>query len=190
MEVLKNRILIDGTVNQNNILKVDNFLNHQIDVGLLNQIGLEFKKRFSDINVDKIITIESSGIAIATITAQYFDNIPVIFAKKTKSRNLDEALYHTKVYSSSKNQDYDLMISKRYLKKGDKVIIIDDFLAKGSSVMGLMNIIKEAQVELIGVGIVIEKSYEYASMKLKEQDIRVESLACIESLENKTIRFK
>lgn len=190
MELLKNRILIDGTVSQDNILKVDNFLNHQIDIELLNEIGKEFSRRFSDVDVDKIVTVESSGIAIAVIAAQYFDNVPVVFAKKAKSQNLDKEIYESKVYSSSKNKEYDIMLSKRYLNKGEKVIILDDFLAKGGSIMGLHNIIKQAEAELLGVGIVIEKSYEEASIKLKENGIRVESLASIESLENKTIRFK
>lgn len=190
MEILKNKILTDGIVKSGEILKVDNFLNHQIDVTLLNEIGKEFKRRFNDIEVDKILTIESSGIAIAVIASQYFDNIPVVFAKKQESTNLDVQVYKTKVFSYTKNKEYNIMVSKRYISKGEKVLIIDDFLAKGGAVLGLYDILEQAGAELIGVGIVIEKSYQDGSVILKEKGVRVESLACIESLKNKMIRFK
>lgn len=190
MQLLKNKILTDGIVKNGEILKVDNFLNHQIDVKLLNEIGKEFKLRFEDSKVDKILTIESSGIAIATIAAQYFDNIPIVFAKKQESRNLDSDVYISKVFSYTKNKLYEIKVSKRYISKGEKILILDDFLAKGGAVLGLVDIIKQAGAELVGVGIVIEKSYQDGSMILKGKGIRVESLACIESLENKMIRFK
>lgn len=190
MELLKNKILTDGIVKDGEILKVDNFLNHQIDVSLLNEIGKEFKKRFSDVKVDKILTIESSGIAIASITSQYFDFVPVVFAKKEESRNLDKEKYQTKVYSFTKEKEYNIMISKRYLNEGDKVIVLDDFLARGGAVLGMADIIEQAGAELLGVGIVIEKENKEVSQILSKKGIRVESLVSIEFLKNKTIRFK
>ncbi|WP_317316785.1 xanthine phosphoribosyltransferase [Peptostreptococcus russellii] len=190
MELLKNKILTDGIVNDEEVLKVDNFLNHQIEVTLLNEIGKEFKRRFSDVKVDKILTVESSGIAIAVIAAQYFDNVPVVFAKKQESRNLDPEIYKSKVYSFTKNKEYEIMVSKRYISKGEKVLIMDDFLAKGGAALGMIDVIEQAGAELVGVGIVIEKSYQDGSAILKEKGVRVESLARIESLKDKTIRFK
>lgn len=181
---------MDGTVNNEEVLKVDSFLNHQIDVELLNEIGKEFKRRFSDLKIDRIMTIESSGIAIATIASQYFDNIPVVFAKKQESRNLDKDIYLSKVFSFTKNREYDIMVSKRYINKGENILVVDDFLAKAGAVSGMADIIEQAGANLVGVGIVIEKSYQDGAEKLKEKGIRVESLARIESLKNKTIRFK
>lgn len=188
MQLLKNKILTDG-VADGDILRVDNFLNHKLEIQLLNEIGKEFRKRFEDIEVDKILTVESSGIAIAAITAQYFDNAPVVFAKKSESFNLDSKIYKSKVFSYSKNQEYDIMVAQRYINKGEKILIIDDFLAKGGAVLGIIDIVEQAGAELVGVGIVIEKSYEDGSMILKDKGVRVESLVCIESLENKMIRF-
>lgn len=190
MQSLKHKILTDGTVNSHEILKVDNFLNHQIDVKFLNEIGKEFRERFYDVEIDKILTIESSGIAIATATSQYFDYVPVVFAKKNESSNLDKDVYKSKVFSYTKNKLYDVMVSKRYISSGEKILIVDDFLAKGGAVMGLIDIITQASAELVGVGIVIEKSYQDGSILLEDKGIRVESLACIESLENKMIKFK
>ncbi|SFE63258.1 xanthine phosphoribosyltransferase [Peptostreptococcus sp. D1] len=190
MQSLKHKILTDGTINSRDILKVDSFLNHQIDVKFLNEIGKEFRERFYDVKIDKILTIESSGIAIATTTSQYFDYAPVVFAKKNESSNLDKDVYKSKVFSYTKNKLYDVMVSKRYISSGEKILIVDDFLAKGGAVMGLIDIITQAGAELVGVGIVIEKSYQDGSILLEDKGIRVESLACIESLENKMIKFK
>ncbi|MEG0249840.1 MAG: xanthine phosphoribosyltransferase [Peptostreptococcus sp.] len=190
MELLKNKILTDGTVNNEEVLKVDSFLNHQIDVPLLNEIGKEFKRRFSDVKVDKILTVEASGIAIAVIAAQYFGNVPVVFAKKQESRNLDADIYRSKVYSFTKDKEYEIMVSKRYMSEGENVLIVDDFLAKGGAVLGMTDIINQAGANLVGVGIVIEKSYQDGSQILQEKGVRVESLACIKSLKDKMIRFK
>lgn len=189
MELLERKILTEGTVRDGEILKVENFLNHQIDVPLLEKIGEEFKNRFSDVEVDKILTIEASGIAIAAITSKYFDYVPVVFAKKTESRNLGDEVYKSRVYSFTKNREYDVMVSKNCLKKGEKVIILDDFLAKGGAVLGLMDIIEQAGAELVGVGIAIEKSYQDGSAILKNKGVRLESLARIKSLEDRTVKF-
>ena len=189
MELLKNKILTDGIVNDEEVLKVDNFLNHQIDVPLLNEIGKEFKRKFSDVKVDKILTVESSGIAIAVIASQYFDNVPVVFAKKQESRNLDLDIYKSKVYSFTKNKEYDIMVSKRYISEGENILVIDDFLAKGGAALGMIDVIEQAKANLVGIGIVIEKSYQDGSSILEEKGVRVESLARIASLKDKMIRF-
>lgn len=190
MESLKNKILTEGTVKDGEILKVDNFLNHRIDISFLNEIGKEFKRRFSDVSVDKILTVESSGIAISVIASQYFDNIPVVFAKKQESRSLDSNIYKSRVYSFTKNREYDIMVSKRYISEGENILFIDDFLAKGGACLGIIDIVEQANANLVGIGIVIEKSYQDGRTILDQKNIRVESLARIDSLEDKTIRFK
>ncbi len=189
MEYLREKILKEGKIKEGGILKVDSFLNHQIDVECLNEIGKEFKRRFSDSVINKILTIEASGIAVAVITAQYF-NVPVVFAKKVESRNLDNETYEAQVYSYTKDRTYTVKVSQNYLNKDDKVLIIDDFLAHGSAAMGLLEIVKKSGAELSGVGIVIEKSFQNGGKKLKEKGVRLESLARVEfDLENK-ILFK
>lgn len=189
MEYLREKILKDGKIKEGGILKVDSFLNHQIDVECLNEIGKEFKRRFSDSLINKILTIEASGIAVAVITAQYF-NVPVVFAKKVESRNLDNETYEAQVYSYTKDRTYTVKVSQNYLNRSDKVLIIDDFLAHGSAAMGLLEIVKKSGAELSGVGIVIEKSFQNGGKKLKEKGVRLESLVRVEfDLENK-ILFK
>ena len=164
MEYLREKILKEGKIKEGGILKVDSFLNHQIDVECLNEIGKEFKRRFSDSVINKILTIEASGIAVAVITAQYF-NVPVVFAKKVESRNLDNETYEAQVYSYTKDRTYTVKVSQNYLNKDDKVLIIDDFLAHGSAAMGLLEIVKKSGAELSGVGIVIEKSFQNGGKK-------------------------
>ena len=161
MELLKNKILNEGGAKGTDIIQVGAFLNHQLDINLLNEIGKEFAERFKDIEkIDKIVTIEASGIAIASIASQYFNNVPVVFAKKTMSNNMDTDVYETSVYSYTKQKEYSVRINKQYLNKGDRVIIIDDFLAKGGAVMGLKDLIEQSGAILEGVGIVIEKAYQ------------------------------
>lgn len=189
MQLLKETILTKGRVDSEHILKVDGFLNHQIDVKLLNEIGKEFKERFRDQSITKILTIEASGIAIACFAAQYF-NVPVIFAKKTESKNLDSNTYESEVYSFTKDKLYKIRVSKRYLSSDDKVLIIDDFLANGKAVIGLNDIVKQAGAELVGVGIVIEKGFQDGGNLLREQGIRVDSLAIIESMQPGKIVFR
>lgn len=189
MDLLKDRILSDGRVIGNDILKVDNFLNHQLDVEFLNKIGIEFKRIFSDENITKILTIEASGIAIASITAQYF-KVPVVFAKKTESRNLDKETYESEVYSFTKDKTYKIRVSQRYMSSDDRILIIDDFLANGKAVLGLKDIVDQSGAKLAGAGIVIEKGWQQGGRMLRQLGIRVESLAIIESMENGRIIFR
>ena len=189
MEYLKQRILKDGVIKEGGILKVDSFLNHQIDVEVLNEIGKEFKKRFSDRKVTKILTVESSGIAIAVIAAQYF-NVPVLFAKKTESSNIDKNTYESEVYSYTKAKKYKIRISRNYINKEDKILVIDDFLANGSAALGLINLVEAAGAELSGIGIVIEKSFQDGGKKLRKKGINLHSLAEVEFDNENNILFK
>jgi xanthine phosphoribosyltransferase len=183
MELLKERIIKEGRVIDNKILKVDSFLNHQIDVKLFNEIGKEFKERFKNDDIDRILTIESSGIGLACITAQYFD-VPVVFAKKTISSNLDKEIYISKVFSFTKNTMYKICVSKNYIKKGENVLIIDDFLANGQAALGLIDIINQAGANAKGVGIVIEKGFQGGRQKILEKGVRLESLVVIDSMKD------
>ncbi len=190
MDLLKERILRDGRMKEGNVLKVDSFLNHQMDIKLLNEIGKEFKRRFSDEKITKILTIEASGIGIAAIAAQHFDFVPVVFAKKTKSKNLDGELLTSQVRSFTKGIVSDIQVEKKFLTPEDNVLIIDDFLAKGQALMGLIDIVKQSGATLAGCGIVIEKGFQDGGATLREDDIRVESLVIIEEMENGTIQFR
>lgn len=149
MEILKQRILKDGNVKEGNVLKVDSFLNHQMDIRLLDEIGKEFRRRFDGEGVNKILTIEASGIGIAVAVAQHFDYAPVVFAKKSKSKNLDGELYTSKVTSFTRGTTFDVQVSKKYLNPGDRVLIIDDFLAKGQALMGLLDIVAQSGALLL-----------------------------------------
>lgn len=189
MELLKQRILQDGVVKDGDVLKVDSFLNHQMDINLLNEIGKEFKHRFADVPVNKILTIEASGIGIAVIAAQYFNNAPVVFAKKTQSRNLDGALFTAPVHSFTKGVTYNVQVSQKFLGPDDHVLVIDDFLARGQALLGLIDIIHQSGAQLAGCGIVIEKTQQGGGALLRSQGVRIESLARIDSLENGTVTF-
>ena len=182
MKLLEERIRKDGIVKSADILKVDSFLNHQIDIRLYDQIGAEFARLFSDRPVNKILTVEASGIGIACVTAMHLD-VPVVFAKKAKSLNLDADQYVTKVQSFTHGRVYDIMVSKRYLSSSDHVLIIDDFLANGCAVNGLLDILKQAGAAAEGVGIVIEKGFQEGGERLRAQGIRVESLAIVERMD-------
>ena len=181
MQLLKDRIKKDGKIREGNVLKVDSFLNHQIDINLLNEIGKEFKRRFEGKEVTKILTIEASGIAIACIAAQYF-NVPVVFAKKTKTTNIAGDVYTTKVESFTHQKVYDIMVSKDFLNEGDKVLILDDFLANGQALIGLSQLVKDAGAEVVGAGIVIEKGFQNGGKMIREQGIHLESLAIIDKM--------
>ena len=183
MELLKERIRKDGVVKEGNVLKVDSFLNHQIDVSLYREIGKEFRRRFDGLGVNKILTIEASGIGIACVTAEEFDFCPVVFAKKTESKNLDGELYTTKITSFTKGRVYDVIMSKKFIGKGDKVLIIDDFLANGCALLGLIDIVEKSGAELVGAGIVIEKGFQQGGMIIREKGIKLESLAVIDSMD-------
>lgn len=185
MQVLKDRIRKDGKIKSGDVLKVDSFLNHQMDIRLFEEIGREFKKRFEGTGINKILTIEASGIGIACIVAQYFD-VPVVFAKKSKTKNIAGDVYTTKVESFTHGKVYDIMVSKEFLGAGDKVLLIDDFLANGKALEGLVAVVKDSGAELVGAGIVIEKGFQPGGDRLRADGIRVESLAIIESMDEKT----
>ena len=190
MQLLKDRIRKDGKIKSGDVLKVDSFLNHQMDIKLFEEIGKEFKRRF-DADINKILTIEASGIGIACIVAQYFD-VPVVFAKKSKTKNIAGDVYTTKVESFTHGKVYDIMVAKEFLGAGDKVLLIDDFLANGKALEGLAAVVKDSGAELVGAGIVIEKGFQPGGDRLRADGIRVESLAIVESMDEKTgsIRFR
>ena len=206
MELLKDKIRKDGIVKEGNILKVDSFLNHQMDIKLFCEIGKEFKKRFADTEITKILTIEASGIGIACVAAMYFD-VPVVFAKKSKTKNIAGDVYKTQVKSFTHGRVYDVIVSKDakilkkqtafsgkdniividdILKPDDKVLVIDDFLASGCALIGLIDLINESGATLQGAGIVIEKGFQVGGKLLREKGIRVESLAIVESMDTET----
>lgn len=185
MKLLEDRIRKDGTIREGNVLKVDNFLNHQMDIELFNEMGKEWKKIFEGVEINKILTIEASGIGIATIVAQYF-NCPVVFAKKSQSINLDGSIYNAQIRSYTHGREYDVIVSKKYLNEGDKILIIDDFLANGCAVNGLIEIINASGATLQGVGIAIEKGFQDGGKELRDKGIRVESLAIVESMDSIT----
>jgi len=181
MQLLKDRILKDGKIRSGNVLKVDSFLNHQMDITLFGEIGREFKKRFSDCEVTKILTIEASGIGIACIAAQYFE-VPVVFAKKTQTKNIAGDVYTGKVESFTHGRVYDIIVAKEFLNSGDKILIIDDFLANGCALMGLAKLVKDAGATLVGAGIVIEKGFQDGGVLVRGSGVRVESLAIIDAM--------
>ena len=191
MQLLKDRIRKDGKVGAGNVLKVDSFLNHQMDIQLFDQFGKEFKKRFADKEINKILTIEASGIGIACVVAQSF-NVPVLFAKKTKTKNIAGEVYTSRVESFTHGRIYDIIVAKEFLGKGDKVRLIDDFLANGAALEGLIDLVKDSGAELVGAGIIIEKGFQGGGDRLREAGIRVESLAIVDSMDDEkgTIVFR
>lgn len=184
MKLLEDRILKDGHIGADNVLKVDSFLNHQIDVSFVCELGKEFYRLFKDENITKILTIEASGIGIACLAAQYF-GVPVVFAKKTKTINIYSDTYNATVHSYTHKKDYDIVVSKEFLSKEDNVLIIDDFLAKGSALTALFMLIEKAGAKTAGAGIVIEKAYQGGGNLVRDMGIRVESLAKIKSISEK-----
>lgn len=185
MNFLEERILSDGMVKEGNVLKVDSFLNHQMDTELFQEIGKEFRRRFADVQVNKILTIEASGIGIACVVAQSF-HVPVVFAKKTKTKNIAGDVYTSKVESYTHGRVYDIIVSKEFLGKGDKVLLVDDFLANGKALEGLAALVEESGAELAGAGIVIEKGFQVGGNLIRSRGIRLESLAIVESMDEKT----
>ena len=184
MKLLEDRILKDGHIGADNVLKVDSFLNHQIDVSFVCELGKEFYRLFKDENITKILTIEASGIGIACLAAQYL-NVPVVFAKKTKTINIYSDTYNATVHSYTHKKDYDIVVSKEFLSKEDNVLIIDDFLAKGSALTALLMLIEKAGAKTAGAGIVIEKAYQGGGNLVRDMGVRVESLAKIKSISKK-----
>ncbi len=190
MELLKERILRDGKVKEGGILKVDSFLNHRMDISLLQEIGKEFRRLFPQKEINKILTIEASGIGIAAITAQYFGNADVVFAKKTKSKNLDGELYSVPVESYTRGTRFEVEVSKKFLDEKDCILIIDDFLAHGQALKGLMEIVRQSGAALAGCGIVIEKGFQDGGRILREQGVNLQSLAIIDSIKGGKITFR
>lgn len=182
MDLLKKKILEEGQVYAGNILKVDCFLNHQIDCGFLAEVGKEFHRLYKDEGVNKILTIEASGIAIGAMVAQEF-GCPLVFAKKNKTKNIAGDVYTAPVDSFTHGTTYNIMVSKKFLNPGDRVLIVDDFLAIGNALKGLISLVEESGAELVGCGTVIEKGYQHGGDKLRAEGIRVESLAIIESMD-------
>ena len=180
MQLLEDKILKDGIVKDGDVLKVDSFLNHQIDVSLLRKIGKEFRNRFADCEINKI----------ACIAAEEFNNIPVVFAKKNQTKNIANDVHRGSVESFTHGKTYDVIVSKDFLGKGDKVLIIDDFLAKGNALICLSDIVKSSGAELVGAGIVIEKGYQEGGKLIREKGIRLESLAIIKSMDENKIIFE
>ena len=189
MKLLEDRILRDGIVKPGNILKVDSFINHQMDIPFINELGREFKRRFADSVITKILTIESSGIGIACIAAQYF-GVPVIFAKKAQSLNLDGEMYIAKVESFTHKRVYDVILSKKFLTEQDHVLIIDDFLANGCALMGLMEIVKQSGAVLEGAGVVIEKGFQKGGQMIRDMGVHLESLAIVENMTDDSLTFR
>ena len=185
MKLLEERIRKDGLVREENVLKVDSFLNHQMDIGLFEEMAKEWKRLFAGCPVNKILTIEASGIGIAAIAARAF-SVPVIFAKKSQSINLDSDTYSTKVQSFTHGRTYDVIVSKKFLTPHDHVLIIDDFLANGCALMGLLELVEQAGAVAEGIGIAIEKGFQEGGAKIRAKGIRVESLAIVESMAAKT----
>ncbi|MCI7435197.1 MAG: xanthine phosphoribosyltransferase [Spirochaetia bacterium] len=185
MNFLEERIIKDGIVREGNVLKVDSFLNHQIDVPLLEQMGAEFKKRFAEKEITKILTIEASGIGIACIVARYF-NVPVLFAKKSQSVNVDGDKYCADVYSFTHKCTNHVFVSKKYIEKGEKILIIDDFLANGAALLGLTEICRQAQAEVVGIGIAIEKGFQDGGKIIREKGFQLESIAIVDTMDAKT----
>lgn len=181
MKLLKQRIQKDGQVMDGNVLKVDSFLNHQMDIGLFQEIGKEFKRRFEGVEVNKILTIEASGIGIACIAALYF-NVPVVFAKKSPSKNIAGEVYASRVQSFTHSRIYDVIVSKKFLGPDDKVLIIDDFLANGCALKGLIEIVNASGASLSGAGIVIEKGFQHGGQEIRDMGVKLESLAIIDAM--------
>jgi xanthine phosphoribosyltransferase len=189
MKALKEKIIADGVAIGTEIVKVDSFLNHQIDVALLDEVGREFAKRFAGCEVTKILTVEASGIAVACMTAKHFGNIPVLFAKKAAPSTMTEGFYGAEVKSFTKGTVSVIRVSKKYLNKEDKVLLIDDFLAHGEAAVGMAELVGQAGAGLVGIGAVIEKRFQGGGDRLRERGVRVESLAVIGSIRDGKINF-
>lgn len=185
MELLEERIRRDGVVKSEGVLKVDGFLNHQMDINLFNEMGKELKRLFADAPINKILTIEASGIGIAAVVAQHFD-VPVVFAKKSQSINLDGDVYSTKIQSFTHQRIYDVIVSKKFLNADDRVLLIDDFLANGCALNGLIDLIEEAGATVEGIGIAVEKGFQPGGDDLRSRGYHLESLAIVQSMNPET----
>lgn len=191
MKLLEEKIVNDGVIKSGNVLKVDSFLNHQIDVPFVAELGKELKRLFADRNITKILTIEASGIGIACVAAMYF-GVPVVFAKKSSGSNMDKDVYFTQIYSYTHSKFNDVVVSKKYLNKNDHVLIIDDFLANGCALEGLMDIVRQAGGTVEGIGVAIEKGFQGGGDKLRQMGVNLHSLAIIDKMDaaTRTIQFR
>ncbi|MBR2191524.1 MAG: xanthine phosphoribosyltransferase [Eubacterium sp.] len=189
MKLLEERIKKDGTVRDGNVLKVDNFLNHQMDMNLFQEMGKEWKKLFADKPINKILTIEASGIAIAAIASQYFD-VPVVFAKKAQSINIEGDVYQTKIESFTHKRIYDVIVSKKFIGPEDHVLIIDDFLANGCALLGLIDIVEQSGATVEGIGIAIEKGFQQGGKIIRDKGYDLKSLAIVDSMDNNELVFR
>ena len=185
MELLEERIRRDGVVKSEGVLKVDGFLNHQMDINLFNEMGKELKRLFADAPINKILTIEASGIGIAAVVAQHF-NVPVVFAKKSQSINLDGDVYSTKIQSFTHQRIYDVIVSKKFLNADDHVLLIDDFLANGCALNGLIDLVEDAGATVEGIGIAVEKGFQPGGDDLRRRGYHLESLAIVQSMNPET----
>lgn len=185
MELLEQRIRRDGVVKSEGVLKVDSFLNHQMDINLFNEMGKEWKRLFADAPINKILTIEASGIGIAAVAAQHF-NVPVVFAKKSQSINLDGDMYSTKIQSFTHQRIYDVIVSKKFLNADDHVLLIDDFLANGCALNGLIELVEEAGATVEGIGIAVEKGFQPGGDDLRARGYHLESLAIVQAMDPET----
>lgn len=185
MKLLEERIRKDGTVKAGNVLKVDSFLNHQMDIDLFNEMGKEWARLFADCPITKILTVEASGIGIACVAAQHF-HVPVVFAKKAQSLNIDGEVYSSKIESFTHKRVYDVIVSKKFIRPEDHILIIDDFLANGCALEGLLGIVSEAGATVEGIGIAVEKGFQKGGDLIRSKGIRVESLAIVESMDAET----
>ena len=185
MELLEERIRRDGVVKSEGVLKVDGFLNHQMDINLFNEMGKELKRLFADAPINKILTIEASGIGIAAVVAQHFD-VPVVFAKKSQSINLDGDVYSTKIQSFTHQRIYDVIVSKKFLNADDHVLLIDDFLANGCALNGLIDLVEDAGAMVEGIGIAVEKGFQPGGDDLRSRGYHLESLAIVQSMNPET----
>ena len=185
MQLLEERINKDGIVKEGNVLKVDSFLNHQMDIELFDKMGEEFKRRFANENINKIVTIEASGIGIACIVAQHF-GVPVVFAKKAQSINIDGEVYSTKIQSFTHGKVYDVIVSKKYISNEDHILIIDDFLANGCALEGLIDLVQSAGATVEGIGICVEKGFQPGGEAIRKRGIHLESLAIVDAMDAST----
>lgn len=189
MKLLEEKIISDGEILEGDILKIDSFLNHQIDVNLLDEMGKEFKRIFSDVDVNKILTIESSGIGIAVMAAKYFGNCDVVFAKKGKSSNVGGDVYECIEKSYTRNAFYHVQVSKKYLNENDRVLILDDFLANGEALHALIDICSQANAKVLGAGVAVCKAYQPGEQRIKDMGVNVVALARIKSMSDDAIEF-
>lgn len=190
MQLLKDKILKDGKVLPGHILKVDSFLNQQLDISLIKEIGKEFARRFEGAGITKILTVESSGIGIAAIASQYMGDVPVVFGKKHKTLKRGDDFYATKIFSYTHNREYEVTIAKQFVSSDDVILIIDDFLANGEAVQGLMDIISQAGATLAGIGIAVEKGFQGGGDALREKGIHLESLAIVDDMDDEKVVFR